>query len=59
MAGHFTPNKKWTNEAWGLETYPTGNFFITCSDGNFIIFINEIINIYFNNICVLMIINVF
>jgi microtubule-associated protein-like 6 len=22
--GHYTPNKKWTNEAWGLDVMPTG-----------------------------------
>lgn len=32
MTGHYTPNKKWTNEAWGLDPYPTGHEFLTCSD---------------------------
>ena len=22
MAGHYTPNKRWTNEAWGLAVFP-------------------------------------
>ena len=40
MAGHYTPNKKWTNEAWGLAVFPkTQNLYATCSDdGTFRIF---------------------
>ena len=32
MKGHYTPNKKWTNEVWGLATYYEGDNFVTSSD---------------------------
>jgi len=32
MAGHYTPNKKWTNECWGLEPFPSGNYFLSAAD---------------------------
>ncbi|EAR94225.2 HELP domain protein (macronuclear) [Tetrahymena thermophila SB210] len=33
VKGHYTPNKKWTNEVWGLSTNPQNeDIFYTCSD---------------------------
>jgi len=33
MRGHYTPNQKWTNEVWGLETFPHDkDRFASCSD---------------------------
>ena len=32
MMGHYTPNKKWTNEVWGLAPYPDGDKYLTSSD---------------------------
>jgi microtubule-associated protein-like 6 len=32
MNGHYTPNQKWTNEAWGLSPFSDGDRFATCSD---------------------------
>ena len=32
MTGHYTPNKKWTNEAWGLAPLKDGDRFVSSSD---------------------------
>jgi hypothetical protein len=32
MTGHYTPNKKWTNEVWGLAPLKDGDRFASCSD---------------------------
>lgn len=33
VKGHYTPNKKWTNEVWGLSMSPVNDdIFFTCSD---------------------------
>jgi WD40 repeat protein len=32
MAGHYSPNNKWTNEVWGLCIDNKSNKFFTCSD---------------------------
>ena len=35
MKSHYCPNKRTTNEIWGLAVYPEGsneNLFVTCSD---------------------------
>lgn len=32
MAGHYSPNNKWTNEVWGLCIDQQSNKFFTCSD---------------------------
>lgn len=33
VKGHYTPNKKWTNEVWGLSMNPQNeDIYYTCSD---------------------------
>jgi len=30
--GHYTPNRKWTNEVWGLCVFHDGDRWASCSD---------------------------
>lgn len=32
MNGHYTPNKQWTNEVWGLAPFHKGDLYATSSD---------------------------
>jgi hypothetical protein len=33
MNGHYTPNQTWTNEVWGLATFPNNpDLYVTTAD---------------------------